>query len=356
MVRLVTFLLMKLFRGLIPLVCLGIFAGCDQSPRVEHDYPWQPSRPIQIIVPWAAGGSTDQVIRILAGDIENALGANVVVINTPGGSGSIGTRSALKARPDGHTWTSGAAASLGTFRLLDLLDTDLDDWHLFLAVANVAVLSVPADSPYEDFEQFLEALKENPGDIRIATAGVASSGHHAMETLAQATGIEYRHVPYRGGNPAVNATVSGETEATPQLATEQAAMIRGGKLRPLAVLASEPLELDEFGTIPPITDWLPDLHYAPNYFGIWVRSDVPDEVVETMEKVWEEHIQESEALRRYAVKQGAFFTPLYGEEAKERTMEKIKEDAWSLHQAGQAKVSPEELGIPRPDSDGDNSE
>ncbi|MEX0741217.1 MAG: tripartite tricarboxylate transporter substrate-binding protein, partial [Phycisphaeraceae bacterium] len=266
----------------------------------------------------------------------------------PGASGSIGTRGALQARPDGLTWTSGAAASLGTFRLLDLLDTSLDDWHLFLAVANVAILSVPADSPYEDFGQFLEAMKEKPGEVRIATAGVASSGHHAMETLAQATGTEYRHVSYPGGNPAVIATVGGETDATPQLATEQAEMIRGKRLRPLAVLASQPLELEGYGTVPAVTDWLPDLHYAPNYFGIWVNKDAPPEVIETMESVWEEHIKNSEALQRYARNQGAFFTPYYGEDARERTMEKVKEDAWSLHEAGQAKMSPEELGIPRP--------
>jgi tripartite-type tricarboxylate transporter receptor subunit TctC len=339
---------MKLLRCLLPLACAAALAGCGERQTVEHDYPWHPNRPITIIVPWAAGGSTDQVIRTLAGDIERAMGANVVVRNTPGGSGSTGTRNALQARPDGLTWTSGAAASLGTFKLLDLLDTSLDDWHLFLAVANVSVLSVPADSPYQDFGQFMEALRENPGRIRVATAGVASSGHHAIETLAQATGIEYRHVSYPGGNPAVISTVSGETEATPQLATEQAEMIRGKRLRPLAVLASEPLELEGYGTIPPVTDWLPDLHYAPNYFGIWVRKGVPEEVIETMEGIWRDHIQNSEALQRYARNQGAFFTPMFGDEARRRTMEKVREDAWSLHHAGQAKVSPEQLGIPRP--------
>lgn len=303
---------------------------------------------MQIIVPWAAGGSTDQVIRVLSGEIENALGTSVVVINTPGASGSIGTRSAIQARQDGYTWTSGASASLGTFKLLGLLDTSLDDWHLFLAIANVSILSVPADSPYETFPQFLEAIRANPGTIRVATAGVASSGHHAIEAFAQATNTEYRHVAYPGGNPAIISTVAGETDATSQLATEQAEMIRGKRLRPLAVLASEPLELEGYGTIPPITQWLPEVHYAPNYFGIWVHKGVPQEVVDTMTEIWATHIANSESLKRYARQQGAFFTPFHGDEARQRTMEKVKEDAWSLFNAGQAKMSPEELGIPRP--------
>lgn len=330
----------------LPFVLL--WTACDPGTGRDNGYSWQPRRHIEIIVPWAAGGSTDQVIRVLAGEIEQALGANVVVINTPGASGSIGTRNALRARPEGQTWTSGAAASLGTYRLLGLLDTSLDDWHLFLAVANVSVLSVPADSPYEDFGQFLDALRENPGDIRIATAGVASSGHHAMEAIAQIADIEYRHVSYPGGNPAVISTVQGETEATPQLASEQAEMIRAGRLRPLAAIGSEPLEIEGYGRIPAVIDWIPNLHYAPSYFGIWVRRDVPGEVVETMERIWEEHIRDSEALHRYALQQGAMVTPYYGEEAREKVWEKVKEDAWSLYHAGQTKMSPEELGIPQP--------
>lgn len=342
-----------LLRALLPAFLLTGFLGCQPAANpgdgaAEGAYPWQPNRPIQVIVPWAAGGSTDQVIRVLAGEIEHALGTSVVVVNTPGASGSIGTRNALQARANGLTWTSGAASSLGTFRLLGLLDTSLDDWELFLAVANVSILSVPTDSPYQNFGDLLQAMKDNPGKVQIGTAGVASSGHHAIETLAQAADVEYRHVAYPGGNPAVIATVGGEVDATTQLATEQVEMIRGKRLRPLAVLAPEPLEIEGHGTVPPVTEWLPELHYAPNYFGIWVRKDVAPEVIETMKAIWEEHVKNSEALRRYARQQGAFFTPLYGDEAREGVKLKIQEDAWSLFDSGQAKMSPEELNIARP--------
>src|SRR5690606_14507139 len=106
----------KLFlRILLPLSFIAALAGCKPAAETDTGYSWQPNRPVQIIVPWAAGGSTDQVIRVLAGEIEKPLGTNVVVVNTPGASGSIGTRTALQARADGLTWTSGAAASLGTF-------------------------------------------------------------------------------------------------------------------------------------------------------------------------------------------------------------------------------------------------
>ncbi len=326
---------------------LVLLFGCE---RVEEDYPysWKPERAVNIIVPWAAGGSTDQVTRVAARELEQALGQTVVIINQPGASGSIGTRNALQADPDGYTWTAGAAASLGTYPVLGLLDTDLDDWHLFLTVANVAVVSVHPDSPYEDFGDLLEAMEEDPR-ISVATAGAASSGHNAIDLISQEAGVDYRHVSYEGGNPAVISTVSGETQVTPQLATEQVEMIRGGRLRPLAALSDTPLEIDGYGEIPSIYDWLPDLKYATNYFGIWVRKGVPDEVVETMEAIWEDKIVNSEELRRYARQQGALPTPYFGEDARERVWEKVKSDAWILYDSGQAEVSPEELGIPRPE-------
>ena len=94
-------------------------------PVAAADYPWKPDKPVTIIVPWAAGGSTDQVTRLAAAEIEKALDQKVVVINQPGASGSIGTKNALAAAADGYTWTAGAAKDIGTYAVSGLLDTKL---------------------------------------------------------------------------------------------------------------------------------------------------------------------------------------------------------------------------------------
>ncbi len=253
---------------------------------------WQPEQPITIIVPWSAGGSTDQVTRVVAGELEDALGQKVVIVNQPGASGSVGTKNAWEAPHDGYTWAAGAASDLGTYPVLGMLDTRLDDWALFLDVANVAVIGVNPDTPYQDVTQLLDAMKANPGEVSVATAGLSSAGHNAMEAIAQQTGVTYKHVTYDGGNPAVIATVAGETEVTTQLAAEQAEMIRAGRLRPLAVIGTEPLELAGYGTIPPVTEVLPEISLATNYFGIWTPKDVPPEVLETMTAVWQDKIAE----------------------------------------------------------------
>jgi hypothetical protein len=84
---------------------------------------WKPAKPIKLIVPWGAGGSTDQVTRVCAGELESALGQKIVVVNQPGASGSIGTKNTLDAPRDGYTWTSGAAKDLGTYQVLGMIDT-----------------------------------------------------------------------------------------------------------------------------------------------------------------------------------------------------------------------------------------
>jgi tripartite-type tricarboxylate transporter receptor subunit TctC len=309
---------------------------------------WKPEKPITIIVPWAAGGSTDQVTRVTAAEIEKALNQKVVVVNQPGASGSIGTKNALEAAKDGYTWTAGAAQDLGTYQTLGMLDTKIGDWALFLNVANVSTIAVNPNTPYKTAAELIDAMKAKPGQVSVATAGVNSSGHSAMEAIARATGVKYKHVTYDGGNPAVVATVAGETEVTTQLTVEEAEMIRGKRLRALAVVGDRAVELDGYGTIEPLTRTLPTFKAPANHFGIFIPRSVPPEVIATVEKVWNEQVRNSAALKKYATERGAVFAPLSGAEAQRAVMPAVQANAWAAFDAGKAKVSPETLGIARP--------
>ena len=312
---------------------LGLIVG---SAFAQGDYPWKPDRPITIIVPWAAGGSTDQVTRVMAAELEDALGTSVVVVNQPGASGSIGTTNAMNAPLDGYTWAAGAVRDLGTYAVLDMLDTRVDDWHLYFGVSNTGVVAVNPNTPYETFDDLMAAFEENPGQISVATAGLSSAGHTVIEAIAAATGITYRHIPYDGGNPAVIATVAGEADVVTQLAVEEAEMIRAGRLRPLVAYSEQPLVLEGVGEIPPITNWLPDVRVPTNYFGIWAPKGIPDEVVQTMNMVWEDVMENSEALRSYAQERGALFDPMYGDEALASAIPSAAHQAYT--QIGRAHV------------------
>ena len=315
---------------------------------VAQAQQWKPSRPINLIVPWAAGGSTDQVTRVTAAELEKVLGQTIVVVNQPGASGSIGSKSAFDAPRDGYTWTAGAAQDLGTYETLGTLKARITDWHLFLNVANIQVIGVNPKTPYNDARELLDAMKAKPGQISVATAGVTSAGHNAMELISKVTGVKYRHVTYDGGNPAVVATVAGEADVTTQLAVEQADMIRGKRLRPLATVSDKALELEGYGSIPPLSLTLPGFTAPANYFGIFIPKGVPDEVIKTLEKIWAEQIVNSEALKKYAASRGALFAPQYGDAAQKAVFPAVQANAWLLFDGGKAKVSPDTVGIPKP--------
>lgn len=311
-----------------------------------QNYPWKPTKPITIIVPWGAGGSTDQVVRLLGKEIEGAIGQSVVIVNQPGASGSIGTKAVLDAPKDGYTIASGAAKDAGTYAVTGLLNTKLDDWHLFLAVINSSVIGVNANTPYKTLDDLIKAMKDKPGTVTVATAGINSSGGAALGAFSTGAGVEAKHVTYDGGNPAVIATAGGETQVTTQLAVEQAEMIRAGRIRALAVVGTKPLNLEGVPEIPAVTKFIPTFPATDNYFGIFVPKGVPAEVVKTLEMIWTDKIAKSEALKKYATSRGAIVAVVSGDAAKAAVMPAVKETAWGLWDRKQAKVDPASVGIP----------
>lgn len=325
------------------LLVLGSTLTIAQDAAAE----WKPDRPINLIVPWGAGGSTDQVTRVTAPILAEALGVDVVVVNQPGASGAIGTQEVLNAPRDGYTWTANAIANNATYTVSGLLpDTDIDDWHIYLSVANVPVVSVPADSEFEDFGQLLEAFKTRGAQISVATAGVTSSGGTAIASLSGAAdNFDYNMITYDGGGPAAIATASGEAMVTTQLAVEQTELIRGGRLKALAVLSDQPLVLEGVDPIPPVTQWLPEKDLAPDYFGIFIPRGVPDEVIATMDRIWAEEVMNSEALQTYAETFGAVFAPSFGAEARANAMPVVILEACSSVTRGEAVNDPSTIGI-----------
>jgi tripartite-type tricarboxylate transporter receptor subunit TctC len=309
---------------------------------------WKPTKPVRIIVPWSAGGSTDQVVRVLAGEMEKALKQKVVVVNTPGGAGAVGTKAALDAPKDGYTWTAGAAKDLGTYIVTGSLKTKIQDWNLYLAVANATVVSANPKNNFKSFNDVVAAMKSKPDSVTVSTGGLNSASHSAIEAIKQAAGGNYKNITYDGGNPAVLSTVAGETALTTQLITEQYEMIRAKRLRPLAVLSQEPLMVKGYGEIPPITKYIKNMPVGAIYFGIWAPKGIPQDVVTTMNKVWGSAIKNSAALAKYADQKGVVVNVSWGEAAQKKVWKSVQVNAWLLQKGGKAAVSPDKVGIPKP--------
>ena len=310
---------------------------------------WKPKKPINLVVPWGAGGATDGVSRQTAMVLEKYLGQKIVIVNQPGASGSVGTKNVLDKPKKGLYWTAGAVKDLGVYKVQGLLDTTLDDWHIFTNFAIPNVVAVNASSPYKDFGELLEAFKNKPGKIRVATAGINSAGHTAIEMIKSYTDIDYKHLSYDGGNSAVIATVAGECEVVPQLAKEEVDMLKAGKLRALAVLADSPLKIAGYDQeIPSIKKWIPDFVTAPIYFGIFVPRGVPQEAVDTLTAIWNKSLAADESLKTYAAQNAMIFDPAAGDAAMKKSFPMVQLDAWLKFDKGDAVVDPSTIGIPRP--------
>lgn len=336
-------------RTLLAGIAMGFAAPLIGAQAVTAQESW-PTEPIQIVVPWSAGGATDAVMRIVATEASEGLGVPVSVVNQTGARGTVGTNAVIDAPHDGNTWASGGVQDLGTYEVQGLLDTSLDDWHLFLVVMNAPVLSVNQDTDFQSPEDVAQFMHDNPGELTVGTSGIPSTAYSAMQAFQNHVGGEFRAVAYEGDAPTMVALVSGEVMASTQSGPGQAPMISGGRVRPLAVIGDQSLSIEGAEEIPPLTDFYPDFS-APGVtiqVGVFLPSDVPDEVVSRMEELWENEIANSERLQQYAAENGSIFNPVYGEEAMEMGHAAVAETAWRMYDEGATEISPEEVGIPRP--------
>jgi tripartite-type tricarboxylate transporter receptor subunit TctC len=321
--------------------------------RLTHYEPvpndWKPNRPITLVVPWAAGGSTDQLANLMAHVLESALGQKIIVVTLPGNSGSIGTAAVLNAPLDGYTWLAGASSDLGLYRILGLIETRLSDWTPFLPLSVPQVFAVGSQSPYQTFDQLLAGFRAKPGQLRAGSAGLSSAGRIAIELLREKIGIQFTNIFFNGGSEVAAACAAGTIDVMAQGITDGVAQMRSGQVRPLATLATEALTIEGLSQpIPPVSQWVPGLGVNGNYFGFFLPRGTPMNVVNAVQRVWDQVVPNSPEIQLYASANGAPFGPITGAAAQAAAASYIQSAAWTLFDAALTKVSPATVGIVRP--------
>jgi tripartite-type tricarboxylate transporter receptor subunit TctC len=257
---------------------LHLAAGAAALPAVSR-FAWAqayPSRPVRIIVPFAPGGATDIIARLIGQRLSERLGQQFVIENRPGGGGNIGTEAVVRAPADGYTLlmiTSSMAqsAALVAFNFP----------HDIAAVASVSrspiVMQVHPSVPVKTVREFIAYAKANPGKISFASAGIGTLSHLSGEQFKMMAGVDMIHVPYRGTAPALNDLIGGQqvqvmfdniSSSSPQIST--------GKVRPLAVTTASPA--DGFPNIPTVGTFLPG-YEASVVTGIGAPKSTPVAIV-----------------------------------------------------------------------------
>ena len=190
-----------------------LLAGFAQSAVAQDNYP---SRQITLIAPFAAGGSTDLVARVVSEGLRAKLGQPVIVENKPGGTGVIGAREVVKADPDGYTLllaNAGATVIPAAMSNNYPIDLNKDLLAIGLTAEFVGVVMAKKDLPVNSMQEFIAYAKANPGKLNFGTSGVGSMVHLSAELLMKETGIKMQHLPYKGGSNSMADLLGGTIDA-----------------------------------------------------------------------------------------------------------------------------------------------
>jgi tripartite-type tricarboxylate transporter receptor subunit TctC len=240
-----------------------------------------PDRPIRLIVPWAAGGTTDVQMRAFGEQVSRRLGQPVIIENKPGAGGVLGPQSLLQERPDGYTLSQ---IPISVFRHPQMaqraLFNPLEDFTYVSHISGYLFGTVVrADAPWRTLGELLDHAKANPGKLNYGTPGVGTSLHITMEQIAGTRGIEWTHVPFRGWAENAQALLGGQIQASSD-SSGWAELVKSGQMRLLAVWSAE--RAKRFPEVPTLRESGIDIVSASPY-GIAGPKGMNPEVVRTLD-------------------------------------------------------------------------
>ena len=278
---------MKKTWSLLPATVFALSAVMSfASGTAVADEAKYPTKPIQLIVPFAAGGGTDAVGRILAESMKNVLKQDVVVVNKIGGAGAVGMNEGLRAKPDGYTVTM-VTREVSSLPLLGQAPFKTLD---FKYVGNVnsdpAVVTVSTDSPYKTIEDLMAAMKANPGKLKFAAS--AAPNFYAIQFSLE-SGLSFITVPFQGAAPAMIEILGGRADFGIYNPGEIKAQVEAGKLRALAVMATKRVE--GMKDVPTFKEKGLNV-VAGTFRGLAVPPQTPDAVVKVLETALAQAVKE----------------------------------------------------------------
>lgn len=231
------------------LLVLFLFSFIYIMPVQAADFP---TKEVQVIIPWAAGGATDLIFRALAASTGKHLGKAVVIVNRPGGASATGYTEGMQARPDGHILT----AAVTPLTILPHQVTTAYTFRNFEPVINVvsdpSMFLVRADAPWKSLKEFVDYARKNPEMITVGNSGAGGGVHLVALAFERAIGAKFNHIPFSGGGPSVTAILGGHVNAVSVSPPEGISHVQAGKLKIIALFADKRLEM--FPDVPTVKE------------------------------------------------------------------------------------------------------
>jgi tripartite-type tricarboxylate transporter receptor subunit TctC len=268
----------------VTVVVMALVLGTTHGVVLGADYP---TKPITLINPMPPGGTLDLQARAWTSVAEKYLGQPVVVVNKPGATGMVGTLAGAQSAPDGYTLT------VGSVNLTNAIEWEIANGrkppftrHDFICIGSFTMsptlFIVPYDSPYKTLSDFIKDAKSKPGQLAYCSGGLYGMSHLPLEIFARAAGLSLRHVPYQGGGPCLSAVVGKHVEFAAQYPPSTLPLVRGNKLRVLAVIGGK--RLKSIPDIPTTKELGINAEYY-GWVGILAPKSTPKPIVDKLREV-----------------------------------------------------------------------
>ena len=272
-----------------------VFAALIASQTLAQPYP---SKPIKVVVGYAAGGAVDVVARTIGQSLSNSMGQAVIVENKPGAGTNIAVKSVIAADPDGYTLMMAANALAANMSLYQPapFDAERDLVAVSLVGRVPVVIAANPSAPFASIKQLIDAAKGKPNSIAFGSPGNGSTPHMAIELFARAAGIDLQHIPYRGGSPAITDVIGGQLPLVAVNALEVLPHFKSGKLKVLAVLS--PNRSAIFPDVPTIAESGFPGFEASVWYGLVAPAATPKPIVNKLHEEVQKALQTKEVRDR----------------------------------------------------------